>query len=86
MRKKFGRPECLTIYSDIWTLKKSPQFHSIQQNCIHIYIKHIRGHKNETLSLDGEMLTPAVGAECCFNQETCKIYNLKKKNKKKIKK
>ena len=23
-----------------------------------------------TLSLDGEKLMPAVGAECCFNQET----------------
>lgn len=24
----------------------------------------------ETLSLEGEKLIPAVGAECCFNQET----------------
>jgi len=26
--------------------------------------------KNETLSLDGEKLIPAVGAECCFVHET----------------
>lgn len=25
----------------------------------------------KTLSFDGEKLIPAVGAECCFSQETC---------------
>lgn len=35
--------------------------------------KHINihpGYKAMTLSLDGEKLTPEVGAECCFNQDT----------------
>lgn len=28
----------------------------------------------ETLSMEGEKLTPAVGAECCFNQETWRRF------------
>lgn len=29
----------------------------------------------DTLSFVGEKLTPAVGAECCFSQETYKLQN-----------
>lgn len=38
--------------------------------------------KKETLSLDGEKLIPAVGAECCFIHE---IFFDKKQRKKKQK-
>lgn len=39
--------------------------------------------KKETLSLDGEKLIPAVGAECCFIQETF-FFKSKGKRKKNI--
>lgn len=40
--------------------------------------------KNETLSLDGEKLIPAVGAECGFIHET--YFFFKKNKRKRIKK
>lgn len=40
-------------------------------NSLTMYIiKFKLAMKNETLSLDGEKLIPAVGAECCFIHET----------------
>lgn len=32
-----------------------------------------------TLSFDGEKLIPAVGAECCFNQEICRFEKRKRR-------
>lgn len=34
----------------------------------------IEKKKKKTLSLDGEKLMPAVGAECCFSHETLIVF------------
>lgn len=37
-----------------------------------LYVERISDKDLVTFSFDGEKQTPAAGAECCFNQETCK--------------
>lgn len=44
----------------------------IEYNLLYVNVSYA------TLSLDGEKLIPAVGAECCFNQETWENRKIKK--------
>jgi len=45
-------------------------------NCNHFFLTFLRicsksDKDSDTFSFDGEKQTPAVGAECCFNQDIC---------------
>ena len=52
---------------------------SKRDDVVSLFIKLKQAMKNETLSLDGEKLIPAVGAECCFIHET--FFSPQKKGK-----
>lgn len=36
-----------------------------------VCVARMIGKDSATFSFDGEKQTPAVGAECCFNQDIC---------------